>query len=270
VGAFAETVAGISPTDTVVAQTSWNKDKAAGVETLPSLTFTNGNVFQIQYGWLGFDGIQFFIKHPETLIWTLVHVIEYADSATIPSIDNPTLPLCIIAKNTSNATDIVVESSSLAGFVEGMDVDLGFLNSAENGITNLGGTELPILTVRNKHVFQGKLNRARIAPLYLALATLSTKPVIFRIRSGATLTGSPSFSDVDTNTSIVSTDTSASGVSGGNILLTTVLGKESTEIIDLTPLRARLFPGESITITGEAASGTNQEVNVSFTWDELL
>jgi hypothetical protein len=163
-----------------------------------------------------------------------------------------------------------VETSSLAGFVEGKDVDLGFLNSAENGITNLGATELPILSIRNKRVFQSKLNRARIAPLFVALATLSTKPVIFRVRVDTTLTGSPSFSDVAASTSMVATDTSASGVSGGNVILTTVLGKESAEIIDLTSLRARLLPGELITITAQAASGTNQEVNVSITWDELL
>jgi hypothetical protein len=270
VGSFAETVAGAAPTETVVAQTSWSEDKAAGAETLPSLTFTNGNVFQIRYQWLGFGAVEFFIENPSTGRFVLVHRIEYANSATTPSIDNPTLPLCVLASNTSNTTDIVVETSSLAGFVEGKDVDLGFLNSAENGITNLTTTELPILTIRNKQVFQGKLNRARISPLYLALATLSTKPVIFRIRLDATLTGSPSFSDVDANTSIVATDTAATGVSGGNIFLTTVLGKESSEIIDLTPLRARLFPGQSITITAQAASGTNQEVNVSFTWDELL
>jgi hypothetical protein len=270
VGSFAETVAGAAPTETVVAQTSWSEDKAAGAETLPAMDFTKGNVFQIRYQWLGFGAIEFSIEHPADGGFHLVHRIEYANTVAIPSIDNPTLPLCVFAGNTSNASDIVVETSSLAGFVEGKDVDLGFLNSAENGITNLGATELPILTIRNKRVFQGKLNRARIAPLYLGLATLSTKPVIFRIRLDTALTGSPSFSDLDANTSIVATDSSASGISGGNIFLTTVLGKESTEIIDLTPLRARLFPGESITITGQAASGTNQEVNVSFTWDELL
>jgi hypothetical protein len=270
VGTFAETVAGAAPTEAVVAQTSWSEDKAAGAETLPSLTFTNGNVFQIRYQWLGFGAIEFSIENPSTGRFVLVHRIEYANSATIPSIDNPTLPLCVFAGNTSNTSDIVVETSSLAGFVEGKDVDLGFLNSAENGITNLGATELPILSIRNKRVFQSKLNRARIAPLFVALATLSTKPVIFRVRVDTTLTGSPSFSDVAASTSMVATDTSASGVSGGNVILTTVLGKESAEIIDLTSLRARLLPGELITITAQAASGTNQEVNVSITWDELL
>jgi hypothetical protein len=270
VGAFAETVAGVSPTETVVAQTSWSEDKAAGAETLPSLTFTNGNVFQIRYQWLGFGAIEFSIENPSTGRFVLVHRIEYANSATIPSIDNPTLPLCVFAGNTSNASDIVVETSSMAGFVEGKDVDLGFLNSAEGGITNLGNTELPILSIRNKRVFQGKLNRARIAPLFVALATLSTKPVIFRVRVDTALTGSPSFSDVAASTSMVATDTSASGVSGGNVILTTVLGKENAEIVDLTSLRARLLPGELFTVTGQAASGTNQEVNVSLTWDELL
>ncbi len=270
VGSFAETVTGATPTETVVAQTAWSEDKAAGAEKLPAMDFTKGNVFQIRYQWLGFGLISFFVEHPADGGFHLVHKIEYANTVGVPSVDNPTLPLSVLARNTSNTTDIVVETSSMAGFVEGKDVDLGFLNSAENGITNLGATELPILTIRNKRVFQGKLNRARITPLFLALATLSTKPVIFRVRLGATLMGSPSFSDVDAGTSVVATDTSASGISGGNPVIATVLGKESSEVIDLTSLRSRLFPGESITITGQAASGTNQEVNVSFTWDELL
>lgn len=271
VGNFAETVAGAAPTDTAVAQASWSEDVMGGSGSSGvTLDQTKGNVYQIQYQWLGFGAIEFSIENPATGEFILVHRIEYANANTVPSIDNPTLPLCVLASNTSNTSDIVVETSSMAGFVEGKDEDLGFLNSAENDIANLTTTELPILTIRNKQVFQGKLNRARIAPLYLALATEGAKPVIFRVRLGATLTGSPAFSDVDTATSIVAIDTAASGVSDGNAVLTTVLGKADSEIIDFTSLKARLNPGEHITVTAEGTSGTNLEVDVSLTWIELF
>lgn len=271
VGGFAESVAGVAPTNTVINQSSWSEDvmDGSGASGI-TLDQTKGNVYQIQYQWLGFGAIEFSIENPSNGEFVLVHRIQYANANTVPSVNNPTLPMCIAVENTSNTSDISISSSSMAGFIEGKEAELGILEGAENNITTLSTTELPLLTIRNKDVYQGKLNRTRIEPLYLALATESTKPVIFRIRLNTTLTGSPAFSDIDASNSIAAKDVAASGISGGSEVFTTVLGKADSEIIDFTSLKARLNPGEQITITGEATSGANQEVTVSLTWKELF
>jgi hypothetical protein len=54
------------------------------------------------------------------------------------------------------------------------------------------------------------------------------------------------------------------------VLLTTVLGKADSEIINFHELDKAIEPGEVFVITAEATSGSTQEVTVSLTWDELF
>lgn len=269
-GTLAETVAGASTTDEWVAQTSWNEDKADGTGELPVLDPTKGNVFQIRYQWLGFGLISFAIEHPDDGGYHVVHTLRFANANTVPSLQNPTLPLHIMAKNTSNTSNLTIKTGSMAGFVEGRKADASLLNGRSNSITNLTTTELPILSIKDNLVHQSEINRVRVRPEFVSLATESSKPIIFRIRLGPTLTGTPAFTDVDAATSVVSTDIAATGLTGGREVFATVLGKADSEIIDFHALDKELGPGEHITITAEAVSGTNQEVSVSATWGELF
>ncbi len=273
VGAFVETVAGVSTTNNWTAQSSWSEDTFSAASPNPSgitLDPTKGNVYQIGYQWLGFGAIEFSIENPATGKFVIVHRIEYANANITPSLQNPTLPLHIMSKNTSNNSNLTIKTSSMAGFTEGRIVDLGIINAKVKNITNLGATEIPILTIKNKLVYQSTINRVRIEPLFVSFATLATKPIIFRIKVSPTLTGTPAFSDVSTDTSVMSFDTDATGITSGRELFTTILAKEDSEIIDFAKLRKMLNPGETFSITGQSTSGTNQEVTVSITWEELF
>lgn len=271
VGSFAETIAGASTTLNWVAQTSWNRDTFDGNgQSGVTLDPTKGNVYEIRYQWLGFGAIDFLIENPSTKEFVLVHRIEYANANTEPSLQNPTLPLHIMAKNTSNTSNLTVKTSSMGGMIEGRAFDQSLLEGMENTITNLGTTELPILSIKNNVVHQSKINRVRVRPEFLSLATESTKPVIFRIKVNPTLTGTPAFADVNAATSVVSTDTASSGVTGGREVFTTVLGKTDSEIIGFHDLDRKLNPGDVLVVTAEATSGSNQEVAVSITWSELF
>ena len=271
-GTFAETVAGVSTTNNFTAQSSWNADTFDGTGgSGVTLDPTKGNVYQIKYQWLGFGLITFSIEDPDDGDYHVVHRIVYANANTEPSLQNPTLPLHIMAKNTSNTSNLTVKTSSMAGFVEGKNAERsGLLNSKSNNITNLTSTELPILSVKNRVVHQSALNRIAIKPEFVSLATEATKPIIFRVRLNPTLTGTPAFADVDAATSVVATDVAASGVSGGKVTLTTVLGKADSEIVGFHVLDQALEPGEVLVVTAEATSGSNQEVTASLTWDELF
>ena len=271
VGSFAETVAGASTTNNWIAQASWNRDAfdgngASGVTLDP----TKGNVYEIRYQWLGFGAVDFSIENPTTKELVLVHRIEYANANTVPSLQNPTLPLHVMSKNTSNATNLTVKTSSMGGFVEGRETEQSLLNSKENDITNLTTTELPLLSIKDNVVHQGKINRVRVRPEFVSLATEGTKPIIFRIKVNPTLTGTPAFTDVNAATSVVSTDVAASGLTGGREVLAVVLGKADSGIIPLHELNRAINPGDITTVTAQATSGSNQEVNVSLTWAELF
>ena len=270
-GTFAETVPGVSTTNEWIAQADWNVDTFDG--NGPSgvtLDPTKGNVYEIKFQWLGFGLLTFSIEDPDDGDYHVVHRIAYANANTGPSLQNPTLPLHIMSKNNGNATNLTIKTSSMAGFVGGKNAALSVLNSRSNNITGLATTELPILSVKNKIVYQSTLNRVAIKPEFISLATEGNKPTIFRIRLNPVLTGPVAFADVDAATSVVATDIAATGVSGGRILLTTVLGKTSSEIINFHELDKQLEPGEVLCITAEATSGSAQEATASATWNELF
>lgn len=269
-GTFAETVAGVSTTNEWVAQTAWNEDKADGTGGLPILDPTKGNVFQIRYQWLGFGLLSFAIEDPTDGEYHTVHTIRFANANIVPSLQNPTLPLHIMAKNVANTSNLTIKTGSMSGFIEGRKTGASLLNGRSNDITNLGTTELPILSIKNNLVHQSEINRVRVRPEFISLATESTKPVIFRIRLQPTLTGTPAFTDVNAATSVMSTDIAATGLIGGREVFTTVLGKTDSEIIDFHALDKELGPGEHITITAEATGGANQEATASVTWAELF
>lgn len=271
VGSFAQSVAGVAPTETVVAQSSWSEDKAAGAETLPSLDFTKGNVFQIRYQWLGFGAIEFSVENPSTGDFILVHRIEYANANTIPSLDNPTLPICLTVGNTSNTSDIVLQSSSLMGAIEGKDLEEGILNNIVAEDTGTGTSETPIFSIHNHTVYQGKVNRVRIELKVFSASidsTTANKPSTIRVRLNPTLTGA-SFSAVDADTSVVMIDTSATAVSGGNVIFSQIITEGASPIIDFTKIIEKIPPGDTATVSLESSSGNVDSV-ISMNWLDLF
>ena len=270
-GTFAQSVAGVAPTETIVAQTSWNEDKAAGAQTLPSLTFTNGNVFEIRYQWLGFGAIEFYIENPSTGRFILVHRIEFANANTNPSLDNPTLPTCMAVKNTSNTSDIVLQSASMMGAIEGKDLEEGILNNITAEDTGTGTNETPIFSIHNHTIYQSKINRVRIELTVFSASidsTTANKPSTIRARLNPTLTGA-SFSAVDANTSVVRTDTSATAVTGGDVVFSQIITEGAAPVIDFTKIIEKLNPGDTITVSLESSSGNVDSV-ISMNWLELF
>jgi hypothetical protein len=271
-GTFAETVAGVSTTNEWVAQTDWNEDKADGAGDLPILDPTKGNVFQIRYQWLGFGLLSFAIEDPADGEYHTVHTIRFANANVIPSLQNPTLPLHVMAKNMANTSNLTVKTGSMAAFVEGHIVEDSVLHGVSNAITGLGTTEKPILSIKNNLIHQSEINRVRVRPEFISLATDATKAIIFRIRIQSTLEGPVAFTDVDADVSVISTDVAATGVTSatGREALTVTLGKTDSLLINVDELDKKLNPGEHITITAEAVSGSSHEASASLTWAELF
>lgn len=258
-------VTGVAPTDTWTAQTSWSEDVMDG--TGPSgmtLDPTKGNVYQIRYQWLGFGMITFSIEDSTTGKIVPVHKIQYANANTITSVQNPTLPIWMAVKNTSNDSDIVMFSGSMAGFIEGKKGSSG----VRHGTDTTSGSftvdvETPVITIRNKQVYQGKENRVDILLSFAGLSQDSTKTATVRATVNGTLTGA-SFSDVSTNTSPIEVDISASAISGGEIEGSQGISKAGGTQFD--PKGDLLLkPGETFTLSIIPNAG-NPDVTAAVTW----
>ncbi len=270
-GTFSQSLAGVSTTETIINQTDWNTDKFNGTG-VSGITFNpdKGNVFQIRYQWLGFGGIQFFIEDGVDSKLHLVHSIRYANNNIVPSIDNPTLPLYIESRNSSNISDIIVKVGSMGGFVEGRDTLPGLPHAINNTVTGISNTETPILTIHPHDIYQSTLNRVKIKMISSNISIEGTKTSIIRIRKNAVITGPVSFSALDSDISTIRVDTTATGISGGTVVFSTGAAKLDKILIDLEKLGITLAAPDYLTLTVEGTAVTSIEAVAGFNWQELF
>lgn len=268
---IAETVAGAAPTDTWIAQTAWNQDvmDGTGVSGM-TLDPTQGNVYEVRYQWLGFGQLSFYVEDSNTGDFQLVHRIAYANANTTPSMINPTLPLCAMVENTTNDTDITLSTASMSAFIEGQASDQAAHFSDGRDLTNITTTELPVISLKNNVVHQSKVNRVRVILQFLEVAVEHSKPMVIRVRKNAALTGAVAFTAVDAATSVSSIDKGASGASGGALIDTISLSKVGERGKDMRPLFIELDPGDTLTVTAVATSGTNAEAFAGISWSEFF
>lgn len=267
VGTFSELVAGVDPTDVWHLQTDWNGDKADGTGVLPILDPTKGNVYEIRYQWLGFGPIYCYIENPVTGAYIVVHTMRYANANTIPSLNNPTLPLFMRAQNTSNTTDIIVRSASMAAFTEGKVSNTHFHRGFDIDYSKSGTAEVPIFTIHNKDVFFGKRNRIRVKLILLVANANANKSSTIRVRKDSILSGA-SYTDIETSVSVVEVDSSSTVVTNGSRQLGIGMGRTSEILLDLENKSYILDPGDKFTVTIQPQNVAT-EGTISVNWEEL-
>ena len=73
----------VNSVDTWYPQTSWNTEKmTAGEINSMTLDPTKGNVYEIQFQYLGFGQIEFSVENSSTGAFDVVHVIRFANTST--------------------------------------------------------------------------------------------------------------------------------------------------------------------------------------------
>lgn len=254
--------------DSLISQSSWNVDPMDG--TGPSgvnLNFTNGNVFKIQYPWLGFGNVNFFIESPLTGEMVLVHQIQYANTAVVPLVSN--LGLQLMAEVVSTNGSAQLEVASMGMLVEGeVNSFLGIRNnvSADNSVN---ATLTNILTIQNNTIFNSQLNQVMVLPDQVSLFNSSGGggDAIFSLYLNPTVDGQ-SFSEVGAN-SVVQYDTNGTNVTGGTLLGTFFLSSGSDITLNLCDCGIKLSPSDSLVIACAATSSTIT-VYASVSWIELF
>lgn len=278
VGTFAQTTAGSAPTDSWIAQTAWNIDRMDG--TGPSgmiLDPTKGNIYQIRYQWLGYGAISYYMENDSTGRFQLVHRINYSNANTFPSSSNPTFGFFMSALSDGSTTDLTVSSSSMGAFIEGIELGLGPNFSAENlfAIGNVTAEE-PVLTIRNKQVYQSQINRVRINPTSLTLTSNlnDTKGnTVFRTYLMATPENGTSYTDINTNSSVVEFDSLSLDFDTSEAILqsTFLLSATESQLFQLEDLRNKIGPGITFMITAQPSKGhATNEVGATINWRELF
>ncbi len=264
---FSRELTGVASTDDLTPQSGWNRDKldGKGISGI-DIAKTKGNVFKIGYRWLGYGPANFELGDPNEKFFDVVHVDEYGNKNTEPSILNPTLPFCIFAENTTNNTNLTVESSSVRGFVEGRVDFKGIPKSQDNtkdGITTLTN----IITIRNKLIYNSQTNRVRLDFTAIGFSADGTKNAIFSIIKNAFIGGVPVFTDIKTGNSPAEFDIAGTTVTGGDLIHSGPLAKVgSIDIADIGRFIRDLAPGEQITLAMVSENSTIGTATVN--WEE--
>lgn len=238
-----------------------------------TLDLTKGNIFQIQFQWLGYGEIRFFVEEPTVGGFVCVHKIRFASTSATTHLRNPTFPVMAQVANTTNDTDIVLYTPSAMAFIEGKVENppapnplalSRTLTAADTTIT----TEHNLLTVKNLATWQSLTNRIRARMRRLSVGVDGTKNVTIRITKDTTLAGTPSYSDYSANASPVQYDTAGTTLTGGTVVFAATLQKIDSAEYDLDAWNIVCAPGETLTVS--AASSAGVDVDIALNWVELL
>ena len=263
--------------DTWISQNNWNQDKLDGLgKSGLTLNPLFGNVYKIQYQWLGFGIIKFFVKNPDNGLWILVHLIDYS-AATAPNISNPSMQLLAAnMNNTGSSANVTMKTSSMAGFIEGQLASSNLYSNFSIFTTgSIDSQQRTFLSIKNNELYQGLNNQSMIVldSLSILNGASNTGTYVATLFKNPSVSGA-SYTSVASN-SVVSYDTSKTGVSGSEMLLFAYLsnnknfGQKGLDIINLSNKKILIAPGDRLVIAlNSIAGGTLNPVGVALSWYE--
>ena len=279
-GTFTRVLAGTNHEETFIPTGSFNIDKLDG--TGPSGMIINpqrGNVYEIDFQYLGFGNARFAVEDPNTGRFANCHMIKNANNRITPVLKNPNVQIRLESSNSGNTSDVSVKSASMSGFITGEIIKLDPKFAQSFAFTNLNQlTYHPLAMIKTNRIHQNQSCFGEFDILRLAGSNeVSSKTLIIGFFLGAEITGDVNYQFVDDENSIVSiatldptTNSPANTISNlSNItpFHEIVVGPLAGVSEDLDKLEFIFPPGVPLLI---AVKATNTGVNgsVSINWFE--
>ena len=261
-GTFAQNKAGAAPTETWTAQASWNVSTASWFDP------TMGNLFKLEYAFLGYGPLKYSIFNPDTRDWELVHSVDWANANTSANFNNPSMRPGWVSASLGSTTNLTVAGASAMAALQGDNtIRRPFaISGTQSGVT----TQTQILTVAVRYEFNDRTLNGILNPRFLSLASDSSKSTIFKVFRNPTVSGTTVHQYVDEDESIAIYDTGGTTISGGRALGTFLVGAGGGAVIDLTKENIELIAGDEIVITGQVVSGAASELTASLVWEEKI
>jgi len=266
VGAFAIVTTGVAPTEQFIAQTTWNTDRMDGTgPTGMTADWTKGNVFGVQFQYLGYGDAFFYVVDSFTGRPQLVHVVRNANTRTSTNLRNPNLFLAWESRNTGTGTSRESRGASGGAFVEGQVTFLGAQFGVTGTKTCSAGVETPVLSLRASTTYINRRSSAQLQIDRFSLAADGTKTVDVKVYKNGVLTA-PQFQRVNATTSAADYDSAATAVTGGTQVYAFSVAKTGNVTESVTDLALFMQAGDTLTITATSVNAT--DVSATVVWVE--
>lgn len=279
-GTFSTILEGVELTQTFIPTGSFNIDRLDG--SGPSGMIINpqmGNVYEIDFQYLGFGNARFAVEDPLTGKFTDCHVIRNANSRTTPVLKNPNVQVRLECSNNGSTTSKTLKSASMAGYVAGdvNKLDPKFAKSFTfSDLKSTSYTPLALIKANRVHRNQSCFGEFDILRLAGSNETAS-KTLTIGFFYDAEVTGTVNYANVDDVTSIVSiAGFNPGGVTPANSISNLasidpfheiIVGSESGTSEDLDALEFIFSPGLPLLIAVKVTSGPVSGA-VSINWFE--
>jgi len=246
-GTFSQVKDGTAATTTFIPSSSFNKDTLDGYG--PSemvLDPTKGNVYGIQFQYLGFGDANFEIEDPNTGKFFHFHIIKNANSRIIPVLKNPNTSVLVTSANTGGTTNKTVKVGSLAAFTEGnvVALDPKFSHSFLISSVSTSSTYKPLGAIKVNRIFNNESCFGEIDLLNISLAnTVNNKYYSIGFFRDFRISGDVNYqyvNETDSIASIATLDPATNTISNlANIkpFYEVTIGGDQSKTIDLSDLK---------------------------------
>ena len=270
-------------TDTWIPQSTWNYDTMlGGTASGKTLVPTNLNVYQVKFQYLGGGNIFYYVLDDFTGRWVLVHMVKNAGNLTAPNLRNPSMPVRFEARNTTNTSALVIKSASIGQFLEGPRRFLGprgALDAMNVSVADV--TQTNIIAFRNATTFNGTQNYSIVHIRQISFSgNKSPQPsgcinlrvirnptttfASFTPYNGTTADGGVT---ITSGNSVMSSNVTASTISGGTTTYTSTISIGGEQTIDVTEYNVNMYPGDVYCFVAYS-SVASVTVGVSTVWNE--
>lgn len=207
VGTFSRTKAGENQTNTFIPSSSFNGDRLDGNgQSGMILNPQKGNVYELQFQYLGFGNAEFAIENPENGKFTKFHTIKNSNNRTTPVLKNPNVSVLATSANIGGTTSKKLKTASMAAFIEGevIKLDPKFAKSwTFSGVNS--SIYVPLATLKANRVFNGQSCWGEFDLLRIAGSNeVNNKTLTVGLFLDAVITGDVNYQYVNQQNSIVS------------------------------------------------------------------
>jgi hypothetical protein len=292
----------------IVPRSAFTGDKLDGVfPSVHTLSLSNVTMFRIQMGWYGGSACKLLAyvpidenlpqgSEPKNARWVTIHQINTCDRIPFPSLGNPNVPLTFrVEKNGSLPQAVFLKIYGTKVEIDGGDATkFDIYSRASSAVQINPGVQRPLISIRCKENIvnnQGAItkNILRAVPLYANLSSTNrTKFTLIKNASGIVINGEtvdPQEQSIAWSSagqlSAIEVNTTASGITGGQVITTFFTGDQDGQNLDLTEIFRynREFltrpisneagqAGDVLTLVAESLAASGNTVAGSLTWGE--